>query len=316
MGKKNKGTRRKSDQSEMQPPQQEEAPAAVAEESRKRSASVDDNRRDVSKQETKKKKKRQSSDSTQEEAVIPSSLAEKSDKKLKTKEPSSKKQNETVSDKSVTKPDENVNNKPSDSNTVKESTLPDSSATDDKPNFFSQELFSELPLCEKTQKALKEMKMERMTQIQSRAIPALLTGKDVIGNAKTGSGKTLAFLLPALELLHQAKFSSKNGTGVVVITPTRELAMQIYGVLQELCQFHSHTYGLIMGGANRKTESEKLQKGVNVIVCTPGRLLDHLQNTKGFNFRNLLALVMDEAVSAFSFTHLSSFTRLTLSFCL
>ncbi|GAX26904.1 ATP-dependent RNA helicase DDX18/HAS1 [Fistulifera solaris] len=169
------------------------------------------------------------------------------------------------------------------------------SNTDEKPNFFSKELFSELPLCEKTQKALQEMKMERMTQIQSRAIPALLTGKDVIGAAKTGSGKTLAFLLPSLELLHQAKFSSKNGTGVVVITPTRELAMQIYGVLQELCQYHSHTYGLIMGGANRKTEAEKLQKGVNLVVCTPGRLLDHLQNTKGFNYRNLLALVMDEA---------------------
>jgi ATP-dependent RNA helicase DDX18/HAS1 len=111
------------------------------------------------------------------------------------------------------------------------------------------------------------------------------------------SGKTLAFLIPCIELLHKAKVSNKNGTGVIVIAPTRELAMQIYGVLQELCTLgkHSQTYGLIMGGANRKTEADKLAKGVNIIVCTPGRLLDHLQNTKGFNFRNLLALVMDEA---------------------
>eukprot|EP00977_Amphora_coffeiformis_P023920 scaffold14699_cov170-Amphora_coffeaeformis.AAC.17 len=172
--------------------------------------------------------------------------------------------------------------------------------TEDKPNFFdtgSDALFENLPLSEKTQTALKAMKFSRMTQIQSKSIPPLLTGKDLIGAAKTGSGKTLAFLIPCVELLYKAKFGLKNGTGVIVISPTRELAMQIYGVLQELCNFgkHSQTYGLIMGGANRGTEAEKLRKGVNIIVCTPGRLLDHLQNTKGFVYRNLLALVMDEA---------------------
>lgn len=136
-----------------------------------------------------------------------------------------------------------------------------------------------------------------MTEIQSKAIPSLLAGKDVIGAAKTGSGKTLAFLVPCIELLHKAKFTNKNGTGIIVISPTRELAMQIFGVLKELCEYgkHSQTFGLIMGGANRKTEAEKLVKGVNIIICTPGRLLDHLQSTKGFNFRNLLALVIDEA---------------------
>jgi len=170
----------------------------------------------------------------------------------------------------------------------------------DKPNFFANEennTFNSLPLSEKTQTGLKAMNFTRMTQIQSKAIPPLLTGKDVIGAAKTGSGKTLAFLIPCIELLYKARFKHQNGTGVIVISPTRELAMQIYGVLQELCQHakHSQTYGLIMGGANRRTEAEKLAKGVNIVVCTPGRLLDHLQNTKGFNFRNLLALVMDEA---------------------
>lgn len=170
---------------------------------------------------------------------------------------------------------------------------------EEKPNFYSSvdETFDSLPLSEKTKSALKIMDFTRMTQIQSRAIPPLLMGKDLIGAAKTGSGKTLAFLIPCLELLHKSHFTPKNGTGVIVIAPTRELAMQLYGVLQELCNNgkHSQTYGLIMGGANRKTEAEKLNKGVNIIVCTPGRLLDHLQNTKGFTFRNLLALVMDEA---------------------
>ena len=104
-------------------------------------------------------------------------------------------------------------------------------------------------------------------------------------------------MVPIIELLHKAKFATRNGTGAIVIAPTRELAMQIYGVLHELCTHgkHSQTHGLIMGGSNRRTEAERLIKGVNIIVCTPGRLLDHLQNTKGFLFRNLLALCMDEA---------------------
>lgn len=174
-----------------------------------------------------------------------------------------------------------------------------SEVTEEKPNFYSNEenTFQSLPLSEATQAGLTEMKFTRMTQIQSMAIPPLLAGKDLIGAAKTGSGKTLAFLIPTLELLHKAKFTNRNGTGAIIIAPTRELAMQIYGVCKELCAAgkHSQTYGLVMGGANRKTEAEKLTKGVNIIICTPGRLLDHLQNTKGFIVRNLLALVMDEA---------------------
>lgn len=172
---------------------------------------------------------------------------------------------------------------------------------EEKPNFFAgkdeESLFSTLPLSDKTKAGLDALKFTRMTQIQSMTIPPLLAGKDLIGAAKTGSGKTLAFLVPIVELLHKAKFATRNGTGAIVIAPTRELAMQIYGVCHELCTQgkHSQTHGLIMGGANRKTEADRLAKGVNIIVCTPGRLLDHLQNTKGFLFRNLLALCMDEA---------------------
>jgi ATP-dependent RNA helicase DDX18/HAS1 len=166
-----------------------------------------------------------------------------------------------------------------------------------KGNFFADETFVSLPLSENTQSALKAMGFVRMTQIQSMSIPALLGGKDLIGAAKTGSGKTLAFLLPLVELLHNAKFGSRNGTGAIVISPTRELAMQIYGVCKDLCTSgkHRQTYGLVIGGANRRTEAERLAKGVNIVIATPGRLLDHLQNTKGFVFRNLLAFVMDEA---------------------
>lgn len=67
------------------------------------------------------------------------------------------------------------------------------------------------------------------------------------------------------------------GTGAIVVSPTRELALQIFGVAKELCEHHNQTFAIVMGGANRKTEAEKLAKGVNLLIATPGRLLDHLQ---------------------------------------
>lgn len=76
------------------------------------------------------------------------------------------------------------------------------------------------------------------------------------------------------------KFLPRNGTGVMVISPTRELSLQIYDVAVELAKYLPQTLGLVMGGANRRSEAEKLCKGVNILVATPGRLLDHMQNTK------------------------------------
>ncbi|CEG65578.1 Putative ATP-dependent RNA helicase HAS1 [Rhizopus microsporus] len=156
--------------------------------------------------------------------------------------------------------------------------------------------FESLDCNENIKKAIKDMGFTQMTQVQACTIPPLLEGKDVLGAAKTGSGKTLAFLIPAIELLVRKKFKSRNGTGVIVVSPTRELAIQIYGVVEELCKYTEHiTHGIVIGGANRKTEADKLVKGVNLLVATPGRLLDHLQNTQGFVFKKLQALVIDEA---------------------
>jgi len=155
--------------------------------------------------------------------------------------------------------------------------------------------FSELSLSEKTMKAINEMPFHTMTEIQRRGIPPLLAGRDVLGAAKTGSGKTLAFLIPAVEMLYSLRFKPRNGTGVIVVSPTRELALQIFGVARELMEHHSQTYGIVIGGANRRAEAEKLGKGVNLLIATPGRLLDHLQNTQGFVFKNVKALVIDEA---------------------
>lgn len=176
---------------------------------------------------------------------------------------------------------------------VDEAPLP--SAALSLPTANTPKQFSDLNLSEKTMKAITDMKFETMTGIQQRGIPPLLAGRDVLGAAKTGSGKTLAFLIPAVEMLSALRFKPRNGTGVIVVSPTRELALQIFGVARELMTYHSQTYGILMGGANRRQEAEKLGKGVNLIIATPGRLLDHLQNTQGFVFKNLKALVIDEA---------------------
>ncbi|KAJ4717225.1 RNA helicase [Melia azedarach] len=146
--------------------------------------------------------------------------------------------------------------------------------------------FESLGLSEHTFRAIQEMGFQFMTQ---------MVGKDVIGAARTGSGKTLAFLVPALELLYNAQFTTRNGTGVIVICPTRELAIQTHAVAKDLLKYHSQTVGLVIGGSARRGEAERIVKGVNLLVATPGRLLDHLQNTKGFIYKNLKCLVIDEA---------------------
>ncbi|KAF2119375.1 ATP-dependent RNA helicase HAS1 [Lophiotrema nucula] len=172
--------------------------------------------------------------------------------------------------------------------------LPDGTSVS-LPNVEDPQKFSELNLSERTMQAITEMGFENMTEIQRRAIPPLMTGKDVLGAAKTGSGKTLAFLIPAIEMLSAMRFKSRNGTGVIVVSPTRELALQIFGVARELMEKHSQTFGIVIGGANRRAEAEKLAKGVNLLIATPGRLLDHLHNTQGFVFKNLKTLIIDEA---------------------
>ncbi|GKU95057.1 hypothetical protein SLEP1_g8465 [Rubroshorea leprosula] len=160
---------------------------------------------------------------------------------------------------------------------------------------MTTESFGSLGLSEPTFKAIKEMGFQHMTQIQARSIPPLMIGKDVLGAARTGSGKTLAFLIPAVELLYNVRFAPRNGTGVVVICPTRELAIQTHAVAKDLLKYHSQTLGLVIGGSARRGEAERIVKGVNLLIATPGRLLDHLQNTKGFIYKNLKCLMIDEA---------------------
>ncbi|KAL7807008.1 DEAD domain-containing protein [Trichoderma aethiopicum] len=133
-----------------------------------------------------------------------------------------------------------------------------------------------------------------MTEIQEQAIPLALQGKDILGAAKTGSGKTLAFLVPVLEKLYREQWTEFDGLGALILSPTRELAVQIFEVLRKIGRHHPFSAGLVIGGKSLKEEAERLIR-MNILVCTPGRMLQHLDQTAGFDANNLQILVLDEA---------------------
>ena len=161
--------------------------------------------------------------------------------------------------------------------------------------FFSDKKFSQMKLTETTVNCLKSQGFIISTEVQEKVIPIAKKGKDIMCTAKTGSGKTLAFLIPAMEILIKTDFQQNQGVGIIIITPTRELAIQIYDVAKELLFLAHKTCGVIIGGGYRKKEAKKLIRGVNLLIATPGRLLDHLNNTEGFKCNNLCMLVIDEA---------------------
>ncbi|KAF7292788.1 RNA helicase [Mycena indigotica] len=154
--------------------------------------------------------------------------------------------------------------------------------------------FADLPISEATKRGLKKSFFLTMTPIQSTSLPTSLKGKDVLGAARTGSGKTLAFLVPVLEILYRRKWGPMDGLGALVISPTRELAIQIFDVLRSIGQYHSFSAGLVIGGKNLKDERDRLSR-MNILVATPGRLLQHMDQTVGFEADGLQVLVLDEA---------------------
>ncbi|XP_019570464.2 putative ATP-dependent RNA helicase DDX10 isoform X2 [Rhinolophus sinicus] len=154
--------------------------------------------------------------------------------------------------------------------------------------------FSDFPLSKKTLKGLQEAQYRLVTEIQKQTIGLALQGKDVLGAAKTGSGKTLAFLVPVLEALYRLQWTSTDGLGVLIISPTRELAYQTFEVLRKVGKNHDFSAGLIIGGKDLKHEAERINN-INILVCTPGRLLQHMDETICFHATNLQMLVLDEA---------------------
>ncbi|NXN91634.1 DDX10 helicase, partial [Rhinopomastus cyanomelas] len=154
--------------------------------------------------------------------------------------------------------------------------------------------FSDFPLSKKTVKGLQEAQYRQVTEIQRQTIGLALQGKDVLGAAKTGSGKTLAFIVPALELLYRLQWTSADGLGVLIISPTRELAYQTFKVLRKVGRNHEFSAGLIIGGKDLKEESERIHH-INMLICTPGRLLQHMDETSYFYASDLQMLILDEA---------------------
>jgi len=151
--------------------------------------------------------------------------------------------------------------------------------------------FTRLGLHRLLVQATREMGYTEPTPIQAEAIPAILAGRDLIATAQTGTGKTAAFLLP---VLHQLLSLPQGTTQALVITPTRELAKQIDDVCLGLAYHTPLRVGVMVGGAPMGSQERALRAGVEVLIATPGRLLDHMRQNQA-RFDHLHTLVLDEA---------------------
>jgi ATP-dependent RNA helicase RhlE len=151
--------------------------------------------------------------------------------------------------------------------------------------------FTELPLSAALQQKLAAAQFTTLTPIQEKAIPPALEGKDVIGTAQTGTGKTLAFVIPILEMLQR---EPARQPAVLVLLPTRELAMQVHEQYQQLCGKNLPKAALVIGGVSEKAQIQNLRAGSPLIIATPGRLQD-LVDRKLADLRQIKMLVLDEA---------------------
>ena len=164
------------------------------------------------------------------------------------------------------------------------------------PNIHEKEIsqFSDLPLTQPTLKGLKEASFVAMTEIQRKTIPMALKGEDVMGTAKTGSGKTLAFLIPMIEKLIRNDITEYDGLTAIIVSPIRELAVQIFEVLTKIGKYNTFSAGLVTGGKDLQFEKQRISR-MNILVGTPGRIAQHLNEGVGLETSNLQVLILDEA---------------------
>ena len=141
---------------------------------------------------------------------------------------------------------------------------------------------------------MKDNNYSEPTRVQRESIALSLRGLDVLGAAKTGSGKTLAFVIPVLERLFCEQWTRLDGLGALIITPTRELALQIFETFRKVGSHHDFSAGLIIGGKDYHFE-KKLLNQCNIMICTPGRLLQHMDENHLLDCTTLKILVIDEA---------------------
>ncbi|XP_053355588.1 probable ATP-dependent RNA helicase DDX27 [Clarias gariepinus] len=154
--------------------------------------------------------------------------------------------------------------------------------------------FQDMNLSRPLLKAITTMGFKQPTPIQKACVPVGLLGKDICACAATGTGKTAAFMLPVLErLLYKPRVTQV--TRVLVLVPTRELGIQVHTVARQLAQFTSITTCLAVGGLDLKSQEAALRLGPDVLIATPGRLIDHLHNTPSFELSQIEVLILDEA---------------------
>ncbi|RKS14657.1 DEAD/DEAH box helicase [Flavobacterium sp. 120] len=154
--------------------------------------------------------------------------------------------------------------------------------------------FNSLGLSDALLKAISKKGYTTPSPIQQKAIPPVLEGKDVLASAQTGTGKTAGFTLPILQLLSQGKHLSHRPVRALILTPTRELAAQILANIKEYSEFLDLRSAVIFGGVNQKPQVAQLRQGVDILVATPGRLID-LQNQGLISLAKVEILVLDEA---------------------
>merc|ERR1719412_3432068 len=165
---------------------------------------------------------------------------------------------------------------------------------DSAPVYNQSDSFYTMNLSRPLLKAIEELKFVHPTPIQSATIPVALLGRDICGCAATGTGKTAAYMLPVLErLLYRP--ASAAVTRVLVLVPTRELGVQVYQVTRQLAQFTSVEVALSVGGLDLKTQESLLRRNPDIVIATPGRLIDHVKNTPTFSLENIEVLILDEA---------------------
>jgi len=165
---------------------------------------------------------------------------------------------------------------------------------DSAPVYNDTDSFYTMNLSRPLLKAIEDLKYVHPTPIQAATIPVALLGRDICGCAATGTGKTAAYMLPVLERLLYRPVSEAV-TRVLVLVPTRELGVQVYQVTRQLAQFTTVEVALSVGGLDLKTQENLLRRNPDIVIATPGRLIDHVKNTPSFGLESIEVLILDEA---------------------
>ena len=153
--------------------------------------------------------------------------------------------------------------------------------------------FDDLGLCSEILSSINDIGYKKPTEIQKEAIPHILMGRDLLGCAQTGTGKTGSFVMPLIEILNSGKSKSRMPRSLI-LAPTRELAMQVSNEFNSINKYLKLQMALLIGGVSFTEQDVKLSRGVDVLIATPGRLLDHIERGKVL-IKDVKILVIDEA---------------------